>query len=159
MDTLIFYDIWYNELIKSKSSIQFFHKYLFIRSLNYVLYNREIVNKKSKIIYKFTTNQKKKMRLPFIKGCCVWRITSDAKGYTLSSFNLIALKLGLKQMRWGVSSGFICVYTFYLLIYNIAICKSIYIYVYMYTQTTLYLMIRRSNNSTVLRSCNGVYNI
>ena len=123
------------------------------------LYNREIGYKKGKIMYKFTTNQKKMMRLPFIKGCCVWRITSDAKGYTLSSFNLIALKLGLKQMRWGVSSGFICVYTFYLLIYNIAICKSIYIYVYMYTQTTLYLMIRRSNNSTVLRSCNGVYNI
>ena len=99
------------------------------------------------------------MRLLFNKGWCVWRITSDAKGYTLSSSNLIALKLGLKQMREGVSSGFICVYTFYLLIYNIAICKSIYIYVYMYTQTTLYLMIRRSNNCTIIRSCNGVYNI
>ena len=60
------------------------------------------------------------MRLLVMKGCCVWRITWDAKGYnTLSSFNLIALKLGLKQMRKGVSSGFICVYTFYLLIYNI----------------------------------------
>ena len=129
---------------------------LILKTFNYFCYNKTLYKK---IIYNLEKIKGKNDATSFNKGWCVWRITSDAKGYTLSSSNLIALKLGLKQMRKGVSSGFICVYTFYLLIYNIAICKSIYIYVYMYTQTTLYLMIRRSNNCTIIRSCNGVYNI